>query len=182
MVVSFLPLPLCIRDGKIEARPHHTHPQPSTTSHHSSRDFMSEEGFCKARVPRSNKGKKLKILKKASIVRPEVVEGGQPGSKDFNHGIIGPDRSPETLMPLSFGYQTIEMVAPKELKLPYQSHGGMTRCQPQEELVCQEDIPQGYDNLSDSLPGDGNSDDGRLTMGRTIPWPGPLGEVYLVVL
>lgn len=46
----------------------------------------------------------------------------------------------------------------------------------------EEDIPQGYDNLSDALAGDGNSDDDGLMMGRTIPWLGPLGDVYLVVL
>lgn len=72
-------------------------------------------------------------------------------------------------------------MAPKELKFPYQSHGGMTRCQSQEELVYQEDIPHGYDSLSDSLAGDGNSDDDGLMMSRTIPWPGPLGDVYLFI-
>lgn len=62
-----LPLPLCIRDGKMEADPI-IPPQTVAASRRSSKNFMSEEGFCKARVPRSSKGKKLNILKKASIV------------------------------------------------------------------------------------------------------------------
>lgn len=63
-----LPMPLCIRDGKMEADPITHTPQTVAASRRSSKNFMSEEGFCKARVPRSNKGKKLNILKKASLV------------------------------------------------------------------------------------------------------------------
>lgn len=90
-------------------------------------------------------------------------EGRQAGSEDFNHGVIGPDRSPETRVLLSSGYQTIELMVLKELKFPYQTHAvGRTGCQPQEETVYQEDKPQGSDNSSDHLTGEWNSGDHGL--------------------